>query len=586
MPKRPKPNRAIRRAALPISLPLSRATWMAARAKNAMRRPVFIGALSIGAFIVALVALIVVPQQMQRAARRVAPQPSERVDTLSALAAFELARARLRAADDSLNASRRAAQAAFQSVAVDTLSPPTIARRDTLEAIAANLSALIDRAENAPLPTSYRALGEAVAAFGDTRVIVLMDSLTKIEREREAFGAVGSADPIFVALTSSANEIGRQIVAVAEGRRSQLQQQIAAITPRVETIPAALLETADTLPRIAARDSARVELAFATNRLARLRQQALAIQAREERAARLLSFSVPPTALLGAALVLGAVLGFGYAFLDEVRKPRLADAAEAERVTGLRVLGVVQPRRVVAERARRESDRESPPQLDPAADAYQLVYLHVATASPGLLILTVTGDDAAVPAVVAANLAAISSSEARHTLVIDGDAAACGVAAVLHTRAEPGLVDLIDRQATIGESITTASVGRSSVVDVLPSGVGVPLPDASEIAAVLQKEVGRLSRRYDTILVVTSSEHAIGGLPASLPSPDLLFCARVGHSRLRELRESVLALRRAGANPLGLIVWDTAPAVLPTPAELTAGPRPQRTQEMAVVARG
>ena len=34
---------------------------------------------------------------------------------------------------------------------------------------------------------------------------------------------------------------------------------------------------------------------------------------------------------LGAALVLGAVLGFGAAFFGEIRQPRLADAAEAER---------------------------------------------------------------------------------------------------------------------------------------------------------------------------------------------------------------------------------------------------------------
>lgn len=558
---------------------------MAARAKNALRRPVFFGSVSVGAFVVALVALILLPQQAKRAALRVEPKPEERVDTIAALQGLQVATVRLRVAEDSLLHSRRAAQQAFQAVAVDTLSAPTIARRDTLNAVLAMLGGLIERAENAPLPTSYRALGDALAAQGDTRALVLLDSLARLEREREAFGAVGSADPIFVALTSAANDIGRAIVAAAESRRNAIRQQITAITPRVETLPAELLATADTVPRLAARDSALSALAVANAHLAQRRQQALALEAREERAQRLASFSVPPVAILGAALVIAAVFGFGAALADELKQPRLADAAEAERITGLRVLGIVQPRQISPERTRRESDRAAPPLLDPAADAYQLVYLHVATASPGLLILTVTGDDPVVPPVVAANLAAISATEARHTLLIDADAAACGVAAVLHTRAEPGLVDLIDRRASTSDATTMASVGRNSVVDVVPSGVGVPLPDVTEVSAVLQKEVARLSRRYDTILVVASGEHAVEGLPAALPSPDVLFCARVGHSRIRDLRETLVALRRGGANPLGLVIWDTVPAALPTPAELTSGPRPQRTQEMAIPAR-
>lgn len=578
MAKRSKPRRAVRRSALPTS----QAHWMAARAKNALRRPIFIGSLSVGAFVVALVALLTLPQQIDRAARRVVPA-APTVDTIAPLAALEVARVQVRAAEDSLAVARQAAQAAFRTVSVDTVGPATAARRDSINALKGSLDALIERAENVPLPSSYRALGDALAAQGETRVLVLLDSLGRIEREREAFGAVGSADPIYVALTSAATDVGRAIVDVAQARQAAFDQQVAAMTPKVETIPAELLAAADTVPRIATRDAARAALAVATSRLARARQQALALAAAEERAERATSFSVPPSAILGAALVLGAVLGFGAAFIGEIRHPRLADAAEAERLTGLRVLGVVQPRRANPERSRREADRAAPPTLDPTADAYQLAYLHVATASPGLLILTVTGDEPSVPAIVATNLAAISATEARHTLVIDGDAASSAVASVLHTRAEPGVVELIDDQTTVSEAIETAPVGRGNTVDVLPSGVGVPLPDVTEVSAILQREVGRLARRYDTIITVISAEHALAGLPASLPSPDLLYCCRVGHTKLRTLREAAVALRRVGGNPIGLVVWDALPVILPTPTELTTGRRPQRTSEMAVV---
>ena len=50
---------------------IPRATYLAARARNAMHRPIFIGAVSVGTFVTALVALIVVPQQGKRAAQAI-----------------------------------------------------------------------------------------------------------------------------------------------------------------------------------------------------------------------------------------------------------------------------------------------------------------------------------------------------------------------------------------------------------------------------------------------------------------------------------------------------------------------------------
>ena len=102
MPKRTRPLRAMRRA----TIPFTRATDIAARAKNALRRPVFIGSVSIGAFVLALVALIVVPQQVQRNAER-APAPQEPVvDTIAPAQELEVAKARFRVAEDSLARAR------------------------------------------------------------------------------------------------------------------------------------------------------------------------------------------------------------------------------------------------------------------------------------------------------------------------------------------------------------------------------------------------------------------------------------------------------------------------------------------------
>src|SRR2546425_10133645 len=100
----------------PKLLPLPRAVWLAARARNAMRRPVFIGAVSIGTFVAALVALVLAPQQVRRASQATAPQVGERPDTTPFVAAMRQARVRLGVADSALAAAR--ALAALMSTTI------------------------------------------------------------------------------------------------------------------------------------------------------------------------------------------------------------------------------------------------------------------------------------------------------------------------------------------------------------------------------------------------------------------------------------------------------------------------------------
>src|SRR5207247_326430 len=83
--------------------------------------------------------------------------------------------------------------------------------------------------------------------------------------------------------------------------------------------------------------------------------------------------------------------------------------------------------------------------------------------------LTVTGDESAIAAVVAVNIGAIAADEARSTIVVDTDARTCPVAAALHIHAEPGIADILDKRAAWAEVVTPAVIGRSRVIDVIPS---------------------------------------------------------------------------------------------------------------------
>jgi len=84
----------------------------------------------------------------------------------------------------------------------------------------ARLNRLIDRAENAPFPPRTGSAAHQKLPQIPT-VRVLLDSLAGIERDRNAFGAVGTVDPVYLALTSRANAIGRSRQAVADAKRGE-----------------------------------------------------------------------------------------------------------------------------------------------------------------------------------------------------------------------------------------------------------------------------------------------------------------------------------------------------------------------------
>ena len=147
-----------------------------------MHRPIFIGAVSVGTFVTALVALVVVPQQAQRAARAIAPKPGERPDTIALAQTVAAANARVASAYSALTAARVKA-AMLAQAAADTLDPVLAAQRDSLDRRLSQLDALLGRTETAPLAASYRALGDSPELARSSAARTLLDSLTEIERE-------------------------------------------------------------------------------------------------------------------------------------------------------------------------------------------------------------------------------------------------------------------------------------------------------------------------------------------------------------------------------------------------------------------
>lgn len=548
------------------------AAWIGARARNALRRPAFITLVSGLTFVASLMALIIVPQQARKAAAALRPPASLRPDTESTVSALAEAQRQSSAADSSVVQARRDIAQLISATAVvaatDTgaggvmLSADVRARRDSLNEQVNTLGKLITRSQNAPLLGSYRALAQAPAMQGDVHVKAMLDSLVEIERERDSYSAVGGVDPVFVTLTARANELGRNIETLADARRTALKTELSTIAPPAPVMPAAIAarEIPDTLEKMKARDAAHAAVAFVAQRLARERGELLALDAREEKAQELANVGASPSAMLAAALIFGAVLGFGLALFNEVRHPRIADGYEVERATGVRVLGEIRRLPLSDERGRRGVDRSAPGFIDPGADGHQLVYLTIATAGVNAVMLTVTGDVPAIAAVVAINFAAIAADEARETLLIDADGTAATVSAALRIRPSGGIAGVARGSVDWTQAIRTTNLGRSRTIDVVPTGDGLTPPE--QLVDVLKRDSSSLSKRYDAIVMVAALEQVTAGLAASMAIPDVLLCVRAGQTPIEDIKSTLEGIEKTGARTRGIVMWNAPVPVL------------------------
>jgi Mrp family chromosome partitioning ATPase len=518
-------------------------------------------------FVAALIAFVLVPRQASRAAVAVAASLEQKPDSSGLNTQRLRALAQISAADSVLGQARRTVLPVPAAAPVDTFPPALVARRDSLATVVSAFNRLIDRANNAPLPVSYRALGTLPGMADDPNVKVLLDSLSQIEQERDAFGTVGGVDPVYVALTSRATALGRQIQSIAEGKRSVARSQLAVLRPAPPPV-ASTQVAVDTMKYVAQRQQAQRAYASAAQALAQIRIVDEKIDSQSARARELANVGAPPLAMLGAALVLALAIGFAVALAIELRSPRIADARETEQVTAARVLTVVRPVEVSAERSRRQADLEAPPLIDIVSESYRRLYLHLAATEANVPVVTITGDDAAIVGTVAANLAAAAAYEARSTLLVDVDAATCIVASVLRVPPNPGFAGILTGVSDWPGSIVTTTIGRDRPLDVLPSGTKrVSMPSA-EVAARIREDFARMERRYDLIVITAPTGYVLQQSTAIMPSPDIVVCARIGYTRISSLRKSVEGFRKLNLRVHGIVLWDDDPPQVDSTKEL------------------
>lgn len=525
--------------------------WIAARSRNALRKPGTMGIAGGLAFVAALIAFVLVPRPSAPTKTPV-ERIDERPDSTSVVIMRDQAAAQVALADSVLAATRRTI-APILALPVDTFPPELVARRDSLSNVIAILSRLISRAETSPLSSSYRALGESPHVASIPQAKILLDSLGEIEREREAFGAVGAVDPVYVALSARATAIGRGIQSLADRRRNELRAQLALLRP---TAPAIVtppsLDTTAFLTRRA--DAERIRFG-ADQELGQIRLKNRQIDDQVARARDVANVEAPPLAMLAAATILALAVGFAVSFGYELRQPHISDSREAEQVTRERVITVIRPSEVV-ERARRRVDENAPPLIDVVSENYKNLYLHIAGSETPVPVVTVTGEEPAVVAAVAANLAAAAAHEARSTLLVDVDPTTSTISGVLRLRPNPGFADIIAGTTQWPEAVVATTIGRDRPLDVLPSGTRrVGQPDSRAVENV-KTGFERMQRRYDFIVIAAPISYVQRDAMSLIPGPDVILCGRIARTRSRDFATAAESLRGINMRIHGLVLWD------------------------------
>lgn len=540
------------------------ARWLRGRAHNVRGRLLLVAAVGALAMLTTLVVLIVVLYAERRSYAAVASPAQQRPDTARMTAVLDLITARLDSANGRLADARAASmRRAAARQAIDTLPAPLRAQRDALLGARVQLGQLLKRAENSPLLSSYREIGTAVALRGDPLVAQLLDSLAQIDQSRTDLTPTRGIDPVFFTLTTRAADIGRRIQAIARARYAALRAEADRIAP---TAPHAEMEAeADTTPIIAARDSLARGAATVRAALTRAHVRLVVLDAEAARAREAAATGATPLEMLAAATMIGLVAGFAVALLIEIRRPRIASAAEAAQAVAAPVLAHLRHRGAMPERARRRADREVSPHIDQTTEDYRLLYARLSDSGFNMPLIAVVGEDPGITAVVAANLATAAAQHARTTVLVDTDIDTTAVATLLGVRSSPGVVDVAAERLPWVDAVVPVLVGRDQFVDVLPSGRSSEREAERAIVATLERELPKLGRRYDTVIV---------NLPATRPTMmastagavgAVLVCARLGRTRTASVRALAELVRLRYATVRGVVLWAMDEPLLLTP---------------------
>src|SRR5207253_979843 len=129
---------------------------------------------------------------------------------------------------------------------------------------------------------------------------------------------VGAVDPVYLALTSRATAIGREIKGIADVKRGEVRGKLALIRPTPAPVVKPVINV-DTMQVLAQRNAAQQNYVAGVGQLDQINQKNARIDRETARARELANVGAPPWAMLAAAVVLALAVGFAASFGTELK---------------------------------------------------------------------------------------------------------------------------------------------------------------------------------------------------------------------------------------------------------------------------
>ena len=281
---------------------------------------------------------------------------------------------------------------------------------DSVRTAVALLTARLERAQNAPLATSWRALASDPLMQQEPRVRTLADSLAEAERTRDEYDAVGGVDPVYLELSSRVTGYGRALERIASARIATLMRGAPAIAaaPAGPSNEELLRRFSGDSARYVAAQLRRDEAAQRADSIGALldarRTEVLRRVAARARAQRRVDALAPPLAMLTASGAAAIGMALLVVLLLEVRAPRLADDQEVESQARVPVLLSI-----------RATDAVTP---DALTSAFSQLVFDLQSALVQTRTLIVAGDDGLLATRTGARIAERLVYEGRRVRVV------------------------------------------------------------------------------------------------------------------------------------------------------------------------
>ncbi len=204
--------------------------------------------------------------------------------------------------------------------------------------------------------------------------------------------------------------------------------------------------------------------------------------------------------VMSMALILGLMLGGGFAFLRSWLDQRFRSADEVSSVLGLPVLGVV-PSMSRRETLTARGQKVHLDSTSAAAEACRTIRTAVFFGLPKgraktVLVTSPAPEDGKTTLV--SNLAIAMAQAGQRVLVLDADFRRPMQHRIFESRKEPGLSGIVAGQVTLEEAIRYSSIEG---LDVLACGRDVPNPSEILNSEVFTDVISELSSRYDRIII-------------------------------------------------------------------------------------